>query len=167
MINWFDIDPKDAVGIDLSVRLDITAPLNEEGERCPWPWQPQLDAGLPIGMYHCRYCGTMVVAGVPHPDYKDIEAEYEEYMRQEEAKMEHQEDKSLQERLTDELGLFESATAFRIFVQYLKDIKSEIEALDPSAEGGTADDQRIAATVINGIISSLEPSELQRTGDND
>lgn len=70
-MNWFDIAPEDATSIDLSVRLDITAPLNEEGERCPWPWDPQQMVGVPMGMYHCPYCGAMVVAGVPHPDYKD------------------------------------------------------------------------------------------------
>lgn len=70
-MNWYDIAPEDATGIDLSVRMDITAPLNEEGERCPWPWDPQQMVDVPMGMYHCPYCGSMVVAGIPHPDYKD------------------------------------------------------------------------------------------------
>lgn len=73
MIRWQDIEPKDAVAIDLTERLDITAPLNEEGERCPWPWDPQQLVGVPMGQYHCRYCGAMVVAGIPHPDYADID----------------------------------------------------------------------------------------------
>lgn len=69
MTSWRDIDPKDAASIDLSKRLDIEAPLNEEGERCPWPWEPQQLTHAPIGMYHCPYCGAMCVAGVPHVDY--------------------------------------------------------------------------------------------------
>ncbi len=70
-ISWTDIDPADAKGLDLSKRLDITAPLNEEGERCPWPWEPQQLLGAPIGQYHCDYCGAMVLAGMPHLDYAD------------------------------------------------------------------------------------------------
>lgn len=68
---WFSIEPKDAVDIDLSKRLDITAPLTQEGERCPWPWEPQQLVGVPMGQYHCGYCGEMVMAGEPHLDYKD------------------------------------------------------------------------------------------------
>ena len=72
-MNWYDIAPADAVNIDLSERLDITAPLNEEGERCPWPWEPQQRVGWPMGQYHCSYCGAMVIAGAPHPDYNPDE----------------------------------------------------------------------------------------------
>lgn len=68
-MNWRDIKPEDAIGIDLSVRLDIEAPLNEMGERCPWPWDPQQLVGAPLGQYHCPYCGAMVIAGVEHIDY--------------------------------------------------------------------------------------------------
>lgn len=75
MIKWTDISPQDAAedGIDLTVRLDITAPLNEMGERCPWPWDPQMLAGKPIGQYHCPYCGAMVIAGIPHTDYHEVD----------------------------------------------------------------------------------------------
>lgn len=72
MKQWYEIDPKDAVDLDLSKRTDITAPLNSMGERCPWPWEPQQLVGAPMGQYHCSYCGDMVVAGVPHPDYSDM-----------------------------------------------------------------------------------------------
>ena len=74
-IPWTDFSPEDAKELDLSVRLDITAPLNEMGERCPWPWDPQQLKGMPIGMYHCGYCGAMVLAGVYHLDYSNIEDE--------------------------------------------------------------------------------------------
>lgn len=67
---WHDIAPKDATSLDLSKRLDIEAPLNENGERCPWPWEPQQLADVPMGQYHCPYCGAMVVAGVRHLDYR-------------------------------------------------------------------------------------------------
>ncbi len=29
--------------------------------------------GQPIGMYHCPMCGTMVIAGVPHGFYQEID----------------------------------------------------------------------------------------------
>lgn len=76
--HWTDYTPQEAqeLELDLSVRLDITAPRNEEGERCPWPWEPQQLVNMPIGMYHCPYCGAMVIAGVPHPDY--VEPDYAE-----------------------------------------------------------------------------------------
>lgn len=70
-VDWRDIAPADAVDLDLSTRLDITAPLNENGERCPWPWEPEQLAGAPIGQYHCPYCGAMVLAGVRHIDYAE------------------------------------------------------------------------------------------------
>lgn len=73
-IHWHDIPPADAVSIDLTQRLDITAPRNEAGERCPWPWEPQQLVGAPLGQYHCQYCGAMVLAGVPHLDYTDLGA---------------------------------------------------------------------------------------------
>jgi hypothetical protein len=68
---WCDIAPADAAGLDLSVRTDIEAPLNEAGERCPWPWEPQQLIGAPMGQYHCPYCGAMVLAGLPHLDYRE------------------------------------------------------------------------------------------------
>lgn len=71
MIHWSAIDPQDATGLDLTKRLDIVAPLNEAGERCPWPWDPQQLAGAPMGQYHCPFCGAMVLAGVPHLDYRE------------------------------------------------------------------------------------------------
>lgn len=69
-MRWTDVRPADAVDLDLSERLDIEAPLNENGERCPWPWEPQQLGGLPIGQYRCPYCYAMVVAGMPHIDYR-------------------------------------------------------------------------------------------------
>lgn len=69
---WQDIDPKDATTLNLAVRLDITAPLNEQGERCPWPWDPQQLDGAPMGQYHCPYCGAMVMAGIEHLDYAEL-----------------------------------------------------------------------------------------------
>lgn len=71
--NWHDISPAGAVGLNLSMDPSITAPLNEMGERCPWPWEPQQLVGAPLGQYHCPWCGAMVVAGMPHVDYADAE----------------------------------------------------------------------------------------------
>lgn len=80
LIRWQDITLEEALKVvdgkpvyDLSQRSDITAPLNEEGERCPWPWDPQRLAGAPLGQYHCPYCGAMVMAGIEHVDYADTE----------------------------------------------------------------------------------------------
>lgn len=70
-MRWTEIQPKDAKEINLSERLDIEAPLNENGERCPWPWEPQQLKDMPIGQYHCPYCGAMVIAGVEHLDYRE------------------------------------------------------------------------------------------------
>src|SRR5690606_16394588 len=66
---WSDIASADAVNLNLADDLTITAPLNENGERCPWPWEPQQLVGAPIGQYRCPYCMAMVMAGVPHLDY--------------------------------------------------------------------------------------------------
>lgn len=66
---WTDIEPSDACDLDLTRDLHISAPLNEQGERCPWPWEPQQLVDAPIGQFHCSYCGAMVMAGVPHIDY--------------------------------------------------------------------------------------------------
>ena len=71
-MHWSEIAPEDATEIDLAERLDIDAPVNEAGERCPWPWEPQQLVGVPLGQYHCPYCGAMVIAGVPHIDYSDL-----------------------------------------------------------------------------------------------
>jgi hypothetical protein len=70
-VSWRDIDPKDAAGLDLSSSPEIDAPLNEMGERCPWPWGPQRLVDVPMGQYHCPECGAMVLAGVPHLDYRE------------------------------------------------------------------------------------------------
>jgi hypothetical protein len=70
-VRWDEIAPADARDLDLSQRPDIEAPLNEMGERCPWPWDPQQLKGAPMGQYHCPYCSAMVLAGVPHLDYRD------------------------------------------------------------------------------------------------
>jgi hypothetical protein len=68
-MNWQDIDPKDATEIDCTTRPDLNPPRTQTGNVCPWPWEPQQLTGVPLGQYHCGYCGEMVVAGVPHPDY--------------------------------------------------------------------------------------------------
>lgn len=71
MKSWTEIEPKNAVDT-LLPHPDIQGPVNELGEPCPWPWEPQQLRGAPIGQYHCPYCGAMVVAGMPHIDYKDL-----------------------------------------------------------------------------------------------
>lgn len=77
-MKWTDYTPQQALdlGLDLHKNLDIDAPINEMGERCPWPWDPEQLVDCPIGMYHCEYCGGMVIAGVQHIDYRDMEKLY-------------------------------------------------------------------------------------------
>lgn len=73
MIYWYEIEPKDALDIDCTASDNIQGPINELGEECPWPWEPQQLVNVAFGQYHCPYCGGMVCAGVPHLDYKDDE----------------------------------------------------------------------------------------------
>ena len=68
---WFDIPPAEAVDLNLTEHPEISAPLNEMQERCPWPWEPQQLVNAPLGQYRCGYCGAMCVAGMRHIDYKD------------------------------------------------------------------------------------------------
>lgn len=73
-MHWSEIEPKDAVNISLPTE-DIAAPINEEGEPCPWPWEPQQLKGAPLGQFHCSYCGGMQVAGIPHLDWTDSDTD--------------------------------------------------------------------------------------------
>ena len=66
---WQDIAPEDAYGLILTDRGDITAPLNEAGSRCPWPWDPTRSGCDQVGKYECPYCGAAVFAGLEHVDY--------------------------------------------------------------------------------------------------
>lgn len=70
---WTEIEAKDAVGLRLP-HPEIEGPLTQEGEECPWPWDPKQLAGAPLGMYHCPYCGEMVIAGMEHVDYREASA---------------------------------------------------------------------------------------------
>ena len=87
---WYEIEPSDAVDIVLP-HPDIQGPFNENGEECPWPWEPIQLKGQPLGQYRCRYCMAMCVAGLEHTDYgeKDedglswLDREYLEYVRNE------------------------------------------------------------------------------------
>jgi len=74
MRHWSEIAPENATDLNLHEDMSIEAPLNEAGERCAWPWEPQQLVGVPLGQYHCEWCGAMVVAGVPHPDYRPVVA---------------------------------------------------------------------------------------------
>lgn len=77
--HWSDIDPVDACDLELP-HPDIEGPINELGEPCPWPWEPQQLVGVAMGQYHCGYCGGMQVAGIPHLNWtkEDMEAMYGE-----------------------------------------------------------------------------------------
>lgn len=65
---WHEIQPKDAVDISFP-HESIWGPLTEYGGECPWPWEPQQLAGVPMGQYRCPYCMAMCIAGMPHSDF--------------------------------------------------------------------------------------------------
>ena len=71
-MHWSDFDPQNMINIVLpwdGPHGLIEGPMNELGERCPWPWEPQQLKGAPMGQYHCSYCGGMNVAGVAHIEW--------------------------------------------------------------------------------------------------
>lgn len=71
--SWEEFTPKEAANLSLDLGKEelqhIKAPLNEIGERCPWPWEPEQLGGAPIGQFRCSYCNAMVMAGMKHVDY--------------------------------------------------------------------------------------------------
>ncbi len=71
-MKWHNIPASLAKDIDCRLCPEPDPPLNENGEPCPWPREPQQMTG-PLGQYHCRYCGAMVLAGVRHVDYRGID----------------------------------------------------------------------------------------------
>lgn len=74
--HWTEIAPADATKINAAEDPSIIPPVNEMGEPCPWPWEPQQLVGAPLGQYHCPYCGAMVIAGVPHIDYRTLDGAF-------------------------------------------------------------------------------------------
>lgn len=42
-------------------------------------YDPKEMANQPIGMFHCPLCGEMVLAGLDHPEWDDVERKYQEY----------------------------------------------------------------------------------------
>lgn len=53
----------------------------------PCDFDPEPLKGVPLGMFHCPYCGEMVLAGAEHPDYDWLDtpegqAEIEQHMRE-------------------------------------------------------------------------------------
>ena len=74
-VHWQDITPAQAAVLfpNGAVPDDVILPLTEDGQWCPWPWEPQQLTNAPLGMYHCAYCGSMVMAGLPHPDYSEAD----------------------------------------------------------------------------------------------
>jgi hypothetical protein len=65
---WYDVPPAEMVDSTLAPE---EAPINEMGEPCPWPWDPQQLVNAPLGQYHCPYCGGMQVAGIRHLDWRE------------------------------------------------------------------------------------------------
>lgn len=71
-MKWTEISPQDAADCGLILpHPDVEGPLTQDGEPCPWPWDPIQLKGQPIGQYHCPYCGEMCVAGMDHTDWSE------------------------------------------------------------------------------------------------
>lgn len=75
-MKWHEIAAVDAVDIRLpheGIEGPFVDPALREQvgqDECPWPWDPVQLKGAPLGQYHCPYCGSMVVAGMDHVDYR-------------------------------------------------------------------------------------------------
>lgn len=74
-VHWTQIPPDIAARLPVEVLTsgDIVFPLIDPGleledGHCPWPWEPQQLVGVPMGQYHCGYCGSMELAGIQHSD---------------------------------------------------------------------------------------------------
>ncbi len=66
--HWSDLSPQEAADIVLP-QPGILDCLDDMGDPCPWPWWPTHRQDMPGGMAHCPHCGSMVVRGLPHPDF--------------------------------------------------------------------------------------------------
>src|SRR5213596_2743735 len=69
---WHEIRPRDAMDLGLP-HDEIQGPYNENGDECPWPWDPIQLKGAPLGQYRCPYCMAMVMAGMDHLDYGPLD----------------------------------------------------------------------------------------------
>ena len=68
-----DAEPDEAGVAIAQWRLPVADPdIDGPDTPCPWPFDPLLLHGAPIGMYHCPHCGSMVMAGMSHVDYAGI-----------------------------------------------------------------------------------------------
>lgn len=70
-VSWTTILPENATIVSLP-HPEIQGPYTSTGEECPWPWEPIQLKGQPLGMFHCSYCGEMVMAGMHHTDFGPI-----------------------------------------------------------------------------------------------
>lgn len=43
------------------------------------PFNPIIYKNEPMGMFHCPWCGEMVLAGIEHPDYGLLDWDEDEY----------------------------------------------------------------------------------------
>ncbi|MGY0497145.1 hypothetical protein ACWZHB_01415 [Nocardia sp. FBN12] len=66
--HWSDLSPQEAAEVVLP-QPGILDCLDDMGDPCPWPWWPTHRQDIPGGMAHCPHCGSMVVRGLPHPDF--------------------------------------------------------------------------------------------------
>lgn len=69
---WHEFEPHDVRDTVLP-NDTIQGPYNEQGEECPWPWDPIQLKGAPMGQYRCPYCTAMCIAGAEHFDYGPVD----------------------------------------------------------------------------------------------
>lgn len=73
---WHEFTPRWAMENQIQLpHPEIQGPYNENGEECPWPWEPIQLKGAPLGQYRCKYCMAMVMAGMEHVDYGPLDAD--------------------------------------------------------------------------------------------
>jgi hypothetical protein len=70
---WFELTLEEAVERRITFPNDeFWGPLTTNDEECPFPWDRMQH--LRSGMYHCEYCGEMVIGGMSHVDYREAKS---------------------------------------------------------------------------------------------
>lgn len=67
---WIEFSPDEAAKLTAG-KDGVTAPLNENGDPCPWPWEIQ--TYMIQREMKCRFCGAKVIASLPHIDYGETD----------------------------------------------------------------------------------------------
>lgn len=113
---------------------------------------PEMLCGLPCGMYHCPYCGEMIVAGIPHPTKAMYEEMHAEMQKESEANSECHVPPYTDEQVAvlneiEEQEAEERGKAAAVYEQAEKSLNTYAEL--KSNWGGDGEEQPVAASVKN------------------